>query len=161
MNDQMLIYVCTFGAVVLLGYFVTQLLAKPEQKQLRDRLSTSGAPKAATRQQGQGFLPLLQRIGQAAAEPFMPKTREKQSGLRHSLARAGIYSPSAVRLVTGCKVIFLVAGLVAGYVFGLAWDLVLLGVSIGGVAGFLPPTPWVRPPGPTNPRHPHHRPSPP
>ena len=143
MTDPMLIYGCVFGAVVLLGYFVSQLLANPEQKQLRDRLS--GAAKApAGRQKGPGLLPLLQRIGQAAAEPFMPKSREKQSGLRHSLARAGIYSPSAVRLMTGCKVIFLVAGLVAGYVVGLAWDMMLLGVSLGGIVGYLLPTLWLR-----------------
>jgi tight adherence protein C len=143
MTDQMLIYGCVFGAVVLLGYFVSQMLANPEQKQLRDRLS--GAAKApAGRQKGQGLLPLLQRIGQAAAEPFMPKSREKQSGLRHNLARAGIYSPAAVRLMTGCKVIFLVAGLVAGYVFGLAWDMLLLGISLGGIVGYLLPTLWLR-----------------
>jgi tight adherence protein C len=144
MNDQMLIYGCTFGAVVLLGYFVSQLLAKPEQRQLRDRLSAGGAPRGAARHRGRGLMPLLQRIGQAAAEPFMPKSRERQSGLRHSLVRAGIYSPSAARLMTGCKVIFLIAGVVAGYVVGLAWDMLLLGVSLGGIAGYLLPTLWLR-----------------
>jgi tight adherence protein C len=141
MSDQMLIYVCTFGAVVLLGYFVSQLLATPQTRQLRDRLS--GAEKHA-RQKGPGLLPLLQRIGQAAAEPFMPKSREKQSGLRHSLARAGIYSPSAVRLMTGCKVICLCAGVVGGYLVGLAWDMLMLGLSLGGIAGYLLPTLWLR-----------------
>jgi tight adherence protein C len=155
MSDQMLIYGCTFGAVVLLGYFVSQLLANPQAKQLRDRLSGSGS-KPAARQKRPGLLPVLQRIGQAAAEPFMPKTREKQSGLRQNLARAGIYSPSAVRLMTGCKVIFLVAGLVAGYVFGLAWDLVLLGVSLGGIAGYLLPTLWLRLRVQTNQRYLNH-----
>src|SRR5690349_7243896 len=119
MSDQVLIFGCTFGAVVLLGYFVSQLLADPETKQLRDRLSSTGKP---VRQKGTGIAPLLQRIGQAAAKPFMPKSREKQSGLRHSLARAGIYSPAAVRLMTGCKVIFLCAGVLGGYLLGLAWD---------------------------------------
>ena len=142
MTDQVLIYVCTFGAIVLLGYFVSQLLANPQTKQLRDRLS--GSATRQSRQRGPGIMPLLQRIGQAAAEPFMPKSREKQSGLRHSLARAGIYSPAAVRLMTGCKVIFLCGGVVGGYAVGLAWDMLLLGLSLGGIVGYLLPTLWLR-----------------
>jgi tight adherence protein C len=142
MSDQVLIYGCTFGAVVLLGYFVSQLMAKPQTRQLRDRLS--GAEKREARQKGPGLLPLLQRIGQAAAEPFMPKSREKQSGLRHNLARAGVYSPSAVRLMTGCKVIFLCAGVIGGYAVGLAWDMLLLGLSLGGIVGYMLPILWLR-----------------
>ena len=142
MSDTVVIYACTFGAVVLLGYFVSQLLADPAARQLRERLNTAARP--AARQKRQGILPVLQRVGQAAAAPFMPKSREKQSGIRHSLARAGIYSPSAVRLMAGCKVIFLCAGVVGGYVLGLAWDVLLLGLSFGGIAGYLVPTLWLR-----------------
>ena len=142
MSDTVLIYACTFGAVVLLGYFVSQLLADPAAKQLRERLATSNRP--AARKKRPGIIPLLQRIGQAAAAPFMPKSREKQSGIRHNLARAGIYSPSAVRLMTGCKVIFLCAGLLGGYLTGLAWDNLLLGLSLGGIAGYMLPTLWLR-----------------
>ena len=142
MTDQVLIYVCTFGTIVLLGYFVSQLLANPQTKQIRDRLGSGGDRQA--RHRGPGIMPLLHRIGQAAAEPFMPKSREKQSGLRHSLARAGIYSPAAVRLMTGCKVIFLCGGVVGGYLVGLAWDMLLLGLSVGGIVGYLLPTLWLR-----------------
>ena len=142
MSDTVLIYACTFGAVVLLGYFVTQLLADPAAKQLRERLASANRP--ASKQKRPGIVPLLQRVGQAAAAPFMPKSREKQSGLRHNLARAGIYSPSAVRLMTGCKVIFLSAGVLGGYLAGLAWDNLLLGLSFGGIAGYVLPTLWLR-----------------
>jgi tight adherence protein C len=141
MNEQFLIYGCTFGAVVLLGYFVSQLLANPQAKQLRDRLSGTARP---VRQKGGGIMPLLQRVGQAAAEPFMPKSREKQSGLRQSLARAGVYSPSAVKMMTGCKVIFLCGGVIGGYLVGLAWDILLLALSLGGIVGYLLPTLWLR-----------------
>ncbi|HZN66303.1 MAG TPA: type II secretion system F family protein [Tepidisphaeraceae bacterium] len=141
--DQMLIVGCTFGAVVLAGYFVSLLLAsRGDEKHIRDRLREK--PRPGPRPKGQGLMPLLHRIGQAAAEPFMPKTREKQSGVRQSLARAGIYSPSAVKLVTGCKVIFLGLGLVVGYVVGVAADLLLLGVSFGGLIGYLLPVLWLR-----------------
>ena len=142
MADQVLIYGCTFGAVVLLGYFVSLLLAKPQTKQIRDRLSATAKPPPKPR--GPGLLPLLLRVGQAAAEPFMPKSREKQSGLRQSLARAGIYSPSSVRVVTGCKVILTFAGIAAGYAVGLAADALMLGLSLGGIAGYMVPTLWLR-----------------
>lgn len=141
MSDGDLIFLCTFSAVVLLGYFVSLLLAKPETKQLRNRLSGDNRP---LKQKRPGLMPLLQRLGQAAAQPFMPKSRERQSGLRHSLARAGIYSPAALRLMTGCKVIFLCAGVVGGYLFGMASDMMLLGLSLGGLAGYLVPTMWLR-----------------
>lgn len=144
MSDTALIYACTFGAVVLLGYFVTQLLANPAAKQLRERLSAATAPRPAARQKRTGLLPLLQRVGQAAAAPFMPKSREKQSGIRHNLARAGIYSPSAVRMMAGCKVICLCAGVLGGYLAGLAWEALLLGLSFGGIAGYMLPTVWLR-----------------
>ncbi len=141
--DQLLVIGCTFGAVVLAGYFVSQLLAtRGEERHIRDRLRDK--PRPGPRPRGQGVMPLLYRIGQAAAEPFMPKTREKQSGVRQNLARAGIYSPSAVKLVTGCKVIFLCVGLLAGYGVGLATGFLMLGLSLGGLCGYMLPVTWLR-----------------
>lgn len=148
MDPQLIITVCTFLAVASLAYFVAQVATNREGKQIRVRLSNQGP--GAMRQRGRapgaaaGIVPLLQRIGQAAAQPFMPKSREKQSGLRHSLARAGIYSPSAVKVMTGSKVIFLVAGIVGGYPLGMAWDMPMLGLSLGGIAGYLLPALWLR-----------------
>ena len=52
--------------------------------------------------------------------------------------------PSAVRLVTGCKVIFLCTGVLGGYLLGMAWDMLLLGLSLGGLVGYLLPTMWLR-----------------
>ena len=141
MSDQIVIFVCTFGAVVLLGYFVSLLIANPQSKQIRDRLGVIARP---ARRPGPGLMALFQRAGQAAAKPFMPTTREKQSGIRQSLARAGIYSPSALKMMAGCKVIFLCAGVVGGYLLGLAWDMLLLGLSFGGIVGYMLPTLWLR-----------------
>ena len=142
MDDQLLILVCIFFAVAFASYFVAELLTNKQGKQIRNRLSTP--QQRAHKPERPGIMPLLQRIGQAAAEPFMPKSREKQSGLRQSLARAGIYSASAVRLMTGCKVIFLFAGVIGGYVLGLAWDMPVLALSVGGIAGYLLPALWLR-----------------
>ena len=143
MDDQLLITGCVFLAVASAAYFVAQLLTNREGKQIRNRLSAQQQSRVA-RSRAPGFLPLLQRIGQAAAEPFMPKSREKQSGLRQNLARAGIYAPAAVRVMAGSKVILMFAGVAGGYVTGIAWDMPMLGLSLGGIVGYLLPTVWLR-----------------
>ena len=142
MNDQLLIIVCVFLAVASAAFAVAQLLTNQEGKQIRNRL---GSPSRSSRgRRGAQVGSLLQRIGQAAAAPFMPKSREKQSGLRQNLARAGIYSPSAARVMTGSKVILMFSGVVGGYPVGLAWDMPVLGLSLGGIVGYLLPMLWLR-----------------
>jgi len=142
MNDQLLIIVCVFLAVASAAFAVAQLLTNQEGKQIRNRL---GSPSRSSRgRRGAKVGSLLQRIGQAAAAPFMPKSREKQSGLRQNLARAGIYSPSAARVMTGSKVILMFSGVVGGYPVGLAWDMPVLGLSLGGIVGYLLPMLWLR-----------------
>lgn len=149
MDDQLLILVCTFSAVALVGFSLTQVLtSRSSDGRIKTRLTLGGTPEdvadAVVARPGSSFRPMLERFGQVAARPFMPKTREKQSGLRQSLARAGIYSPSAIRLVTGAKVICLCGGLVGGYFVGLAFDWLMLGLSVGGLVGYLLPVLWLR-----------------
>jgi tight adherence protein C len=74
----------------------------------------------------------------------MPKTREKQSGLRRQLGYAGIYSPNAVKVMTGFKVILLACGVFGGYAFGAATGQLMMGVSVGGIVGYLAPTLWLK-----------------
>jgi tight adherence protein C len=87
---------------------------------------------------------MMQRLGQAASQPFMPKTREKQSTLRKQLGRAGIYAPSALKVVTGMKVILLGLGLLMGYGLGFWLNSMLIGLSLGGLLGYLTPTIWLK-----------------
>ncbi len=91
---------------------------------------------------------VLRRVGDAAAEPFMPKTREAQSELRKRLGFAGIYSPNAFKLVTGAKALSLALGVIAGAaaaaytVQGLMLQMAV--TSVGGIAGYLAPTMWLK-----------------
>lgn len=146
MNESFIIPACAFAAVTLVGYFVASLLGSRDDGKIRDRLrdrdgeSLDGPLKGP----GLGLRPFLERMGQAAAEPFMPKSREKQSGLRQQLGRAGIYSPQAIRMVTGCKVILLCVGLVGGYLVGALLDKVTLGLSFGGLIGYMLPVIWLK-----------------
>lgn len=151
-NDQLILIVCITGAVVLGAYFMTQLLVSRQSDKLRDRLATDHAPDPqAADKHAAGMKEMLQNLSQAAAKPFMPSTREKQSAVRRSLGQAGIYSPSAIKVVSGLKVILLVAGLLGGYLFGVTIHFLpddtlnlLLGLSMGGLVGYLAPSFWLK-----------------
>src|SRR5437870_671608 len=127
MDEMTMMMGAAFGAVVLFGFVVSRaLIGGGKDTKLRDRLvanpshdperDSANAKIAA----GHGVGPMLQRVGQAAAKPFLPSNREKQSSLRKSLGYAGIYSASAIKVIQGFKLILLVGGIVGGYAFGLA-----------------------------------------
>src|SRR5690348_11278146 len=146
--NQIFLILCTGGAVGLLAMWVGQLLVGADTSKLRDRLkgggkyTVSAASVATVRRRG--LKEFAQRIGQLAAEPFMPKTREKQSGIRQKLAKAGIYSASAIRVMTGAKVIFAGAGLAFGYPLGIFLGNIVLGIAVGGLLGYSVPTFWLK-----------------
>src|SRR4051812_41767389 len=151
MSDSILIIICVFGAVGLLAFALTNyLLARGgDDRKIRGRLqksdpATAGQAINAAHMGPGGLKPLLERVGKAAAQPFMPKTREKQSSIRQNLSRAGIYSPTAVKMLTGAKVIFLGGGLIGGYLVGATLGSAFLGLSLGGLIGYLAPTIWLR-----------------
>jgi len=145
MDAQMLFIGCVVGSVGLAVYFATQMLLGNDETKLRGRLeSDSKAPPPAERGKGTGLSQFATRIGSAAAEPFMPKKRETQGELRKKLGYAGIYSPGAFRSMTGAKVILLVVGVFGGYLVGVMTDKLLLGLSLGGLLGYLGPTMWLK-----------------
>lgn len=143
MNDQLPLILCVFCAIAAAGYFVSRLLAGDGSgEKLRNRLSAGAAARPVTHKTP--GVPILQRLGQAAARPFMPEKRETQSSLRKALGFAGIYSPSAIKMVTGCKVICLVFGLIGGYLLGFVLNSLILGLSVGGLIGYILPTVWLK-----------------
>jgi tight adherence protein C len=147
MDDQLLLIICSGGALGLLVFFFTLLFGGRGEEKLRDRLKGGGqfTETAATQTKPRaGLKEVAQRLGQAAAAPFMPKNREKQSGVAQTLAKAGIYSASAVRVLTGAKVICLVVGLIGGYVVGLQMDAMMMGLAVGGLAGYMAPALWLK-----------------
>ena len=144
MDDQIIIVVCAFSGAVLLTLFVFQLLmSRGEGGKLRNRLSGKSDSRRSA-QVRPGLRNVLQQIGQAAAKPFMPKNTEKQIVIRRNLAKAGIYTPSGIRLVTGAKVICLGIGVVVGWVVGTSLDQLMFGLSLGGLGGYLVPMMWLR-----------------
>src|SRR5215475_13844020 len=154
MNDMMLLIALVFGAVAMLGFVVGRVLTGGNKdNKLHNRLvqnqTHDPGPSAITKDAGgpvggSGMVQMVQKVGQAAAKPFMPNTREKQSDMRKRLGQAGIYSSNAVKVMTGLKVILLGGGIVTGYVIGLNSGQMMLGVSIGGLLGYLLPTMWLK-----------------
>ena len=154
MNDMMMLIALVFGAVAMLGFVVGRVLTGGNKdNKLHNRLVANQThdpgPSAITKDAnapvgGSGMVQMVQKVGQAAAKPFMPNTREKQSDIRKRLGQAGIYASNAVRVMTGMKVILLGGGITAGYLIGLNAGQMMLGVSIGGLLGYLIPTFWLK-----------------
>src|SRR3954464_14252376 len=155
MDDQLLMIGCGAGALALGTFFVLKMLVgNGGDDKLRDRLTGRATndraldPAAASKGKGSaGAKAMFQRIGQAAAQPFMPKTREAQSGMREALGRAGIYNPAALKVLVGAKVIFLVLGVLAGHLLGVTREGIagyLMCLSIGGLVGYLGPQFWLK-----------------
>lgn len=145
MSDQFIIIICSAGAVALLTYFIFQLLiVRDSDGKLKNRLTARGAEITKRKVEQPKVKEFISNIGEAAARPFMTNDTEKQYVIRRTLARAGIYSPSAVRLVTGSKVICLLVGLAVGYVIGSYFGAVFLVLPVGGLLGYLAPKVWLK-----------------
>jgi tight adherence protein C len=152
MNSQTMFLLSICGAVALGAYVVIQaFLGDSESKKLRQRLKDTPDPdkqKADSTAEKAQRDSILKKVTEKAAEPFMPNSREQLSSLRRQLAMAGIYAPSAAKLVTGFKFISLLAGIGVGFLAGtlLGGDTMnmALGFSLGGLLGYLVPKMWLR-----------------
>jgi tight adherence protein C len=145
MNEQVIMYACIGGAVSAAAFFVSKIAIGESDTKLRQRLKDQSSQQTVEPQgSGEAVVPILQKISAAAAQPFMPKSREKQSSLRRDLAQAGIYSPAAIKFVTGAKLIFLVGGIIMGYLIATMAGNLLLGISLGGLVGYFVPRLWLK-----------------
>jgi tight adherence protein C len=142
MNDQTLFALCIFGVVALAIFGLFRLFNGDRSGRVRERLS--GKTQEEKPQAGAKIKEFAQKIGSAAAQPFMPDSREKQSALRRKLGMAGIYAPVAIRMVKGCSVISMGVGLLIGWGVALWMNNYLLGIAGGGLVGYLAPTIWLR-----------------
>ena len=152
-DDTTLLVLCAAGAIGSAAFFVLKLaMGGDADARLRGRLAKGPANAqtvAGLRPQGRpslqaGLAGAFARLGQAAARPFMPTSQEKVSGIRQALGRAGLYNPSALRVLTGAKVILLAVGLIGGYLLGTASDKLMMMLSVGGLIGYLTPQIWLR-----------------
>ena len=148
-SHQILFLISMTGAAACLAFFLSKLAMGKGENRLAERLRnerpTEEKASATTESSGSmNMRDLASMVGQAAASPFMPKTREKQSTIRKQLAMAGIYSPAAIRAVTGFKLILLIGGIGVGTLIGYSTEYLMLGLALGGLIGYMAPTMWLR-----------------
>jgi tight adherence protein C len=146
MNQETLIIILAFASISLLVYLVSGFLFKSggDDDKLRSRLVGKSEASVTKKESGSGVGSILKQMREMAAKPFMPSSREKQSSLQKELARAGVYSPSALRTVQGSKVIGIALGLIGGYIAGFFLSGMLLYLAIGGLLGYVAPILWLK-----------------
>ena len=147
MSQEQLFLVVMVAAAAAVGYAICRVfVGKPADKAV-ERLRHTPPPLPTAQQQASqpNFVgDLLNQIGSAAAKPFAPKTREKQSAMKRKLGQAGIQSKAAIQAFVGAKVLFLFGGCVAGYVIGMMMGDDMVGLAAGGMVGYALPAIWLR-----------------
>jgi len=141
--EPYILIIILFGFVALLAWWVGLMMTRNTGSRLRDRLkgNVEKKPEPMGRKK---IGSIFQSVGDVAASPLMPKTREEQYEMKRRLAKAGVYATGALRVMQGAKVMLSLGGLVAGYFLGVWMENVMIGVAFGGMLGFLAPTFWLR-----------------
>lgn len=141
--QQILFIISAAGTAASLAYLLLALLLDREKKRISQRLS-GNAPVRPTIASKTPHRSVFKRLAESAAKPFMPDQGERITGMRAQLAMAGIYDPAAFRLFVGYKFILLFVGVLGGYFVGMLFDQAILGLSLGGIAGYLGPQLWIK-----------------
>jgi len=150
-NQELIFAACLFGTVAVLAYALSSLVfrrdpvaARLHRHRLDDVQTTTQATTKRTSREA--IVPVMERIGSAAARHFMPRSAVKQSTLRRQLMHAGIYTASSMELIVGLKVILLAVGAVLGYLIGAALGgiFTFLLLYVGALLGFLLPAFWLK-----------------
>jgi tight adherence protein C len=146
MDQVTIICICAAGAVCMVVLSLCRMLLGERDVRLHRRLGEIAQPGASGFGSRRPVAPLgiFGSFLRAVSKPFTPTKRETQSKLRRQLGHAGIYSSVAVNLIAGGKVMCLLAGLLVGYLIGQSIDNVMIGVSLGGLTGYLLPTFWLK-----------------
>ena len=141
--NQTILFLCSGGAVGTFVFWLTGVLVGKRDDKLYGRLRNE-RPTEQTEKQHRSLGATISKLGQAAAQPFMPKDREKTTGMKKQLAMAGIYSPASIRAVQGFKLIFLIGGVGSGLLFGEITGYLFMFAALGGLIGYLAPSMWLK-----------------
>src|SRR3954468_14827211 len=132
--EPYILVISLFGFVALLAWWVGLMLTRNTGSRLRDRLkgNVEKKPEPLGRKK---INSIFQSVGEVAASPLMPKTREEQYEMKRRLAKAGIYATGALRIMQGLKMILSLVGLGAGYWLGVWMENTMVGIAFGGMLG--------------------------
>lgn len=144
MTPELTVWVCIGGSLALVVYYLLRLFVRDRSARLAQRMREGpAAPAARTVAEPSPVGSLLRQVTKAAGKPFEPRTREEQSALRRRLGYAGIYSMSAMHLMSGARSFLIASGLLGGYFLGAMLGQPLLGLSLGGLLGYVLPATWL------------------
>ena len=101
--EPYVLIISLFGFVALLAWWVGLMMTRNTGSRLRDRLkgNVEKKPEPMGRKK---IGSIFQSVGDVAASPLMPKTREEQYEMKRRLAKAGVYATGALRVMQGAKV---------------------------------------------------------
>jgi len=93
--EPYVLIISLFGFVALLAWWVGLMMTRNTGSRLRDRLkgNVEKKPEPMGRKK---IGSIFQSVGEVAASPLMPKTREEQYEMKRRLARAGVYATGAL-----------------------------------------------------------------
>lgn len=150
MSLAWIIIICVFVASTCLVLCLYLLLPGSESDRMAIRL------RELSRQEGTGpsaelrpkkMATGIRRVLPAFSAPLVPEDRAEQAELQTRLVQAGVYSPNAMRVFLGAKMLLCVGLAAAGL---LAWGLGrvdatigLLLTAAGGIAGLIVPSFWL------------------
>ena len=141
-----MIILLAFGSIAVHGVFRLDaaVQGRAETKSCDRVFRARVRRRRSSKRNGGSGTNIFKQLREMAAKPFMPSSREKQSSLQRELARAGVYSPAALRTVQGSKVIGIALGLILGYAAGWFMGGMLLYLAIGGLIGYVAPIIWLK-----------------
>jgi len=136
-----------FATVALLSYALSGLVFRKEVNPVVQRLK--GQPEDShegPRRAGEVLGPVVQRMSQTAALPFMPKDPGNQNYLRKQLAYAGYYSAAAMQTIVGAKAILLFGLALLGWGLGsmLAPLAGMILLMVGACVGYVLPSMFLK-----------------
>jgi tight adherence protein C len=147
--EQLLFFFSLAGCVGCVAWLVLHKVMRGEDRRISDRLSNNDAnaanPLRGAQASGKSSgASLISRISTAASSPFMSQKSEQVSDLRKKLGMAGIYDPAVIRSFIGFKLILLFGGVIGGWVLGTMIGQPLIGLSFGGLLGYMAPKLWLK-----------------
>ncbi len=142
--NEILFFFSVAGCVAAVAFLIVTKVASRSDRRISDRLNDRSVRDDSKTNHGiKKPKNIFGVISQIVAKPFLSEDRKKMNGLRGKLARAGMYDPAIIRSFIGFKFILMGVGLVIGMIVGSMVNMAFLGISAGGLVGYMLPQLWI------------------
>lgn len=147
-NQDTLFAAGLFTTSVLVVYGLTGLVLKPATDPVLQRLHGGRTPsEAPARRRREAISPAVTRISAAVSRPFLRGGPQGQAELRKRLSYAGLYSPHALQLFVGLRVVLMTVctmlGLCAAWLLEVGSPGLYGCAAVGAIVGYVAPGIWL------------------